>query len=84
MILISKDYYTAVELRKVRLVPDPQRGTFAIWATGGGADTGAEMARYTDREAAEDAYLAILEDWQRGCSCHDMQHWENWFGKETK
>ena len=83
MILISKDYHTAVEVRMVKLIDGQQRGTYEIWAIGG-ADVAEVMARYKDQEVAEDAYLAILEDWQRGCSCHDMQHWENWYGKETE
>lgn len=74
MILISKDYHTAVDIRMVKLVET--RVGFSIWAFSGDEQTGAEMARYDNEDAAEDAYLDNLEDWQRGCACHDMQHAE--------
>lgn len=75
MILISKDYRTAIEIRMVKLVET--RAGFSIVAFGGNEQAATEMARYNDKDAAEDAYLAILEDWQRGCACHDIQHAEN-------
>ena len=42
MILISKDYHTAVEIRMVKLVET--RTGFSIWAFSGDEQTGAEMA----------------------------------------
>ena len=74
MILISKDYHTAVEIRMVKLVET--RAGFSIVTFCGNEQNVAEMARYDNEDAAEDAYLDILEDWQRGCACHDMQHAE--------
>lgn len=78
MILVSRDYNTAVDIKMVKLVPDSHQGTVSIMAFAFDGDSGQIMATYSDRDRADSAYLGILEDWQRGVTFHDMQHYETW------